>query len=195
MIFPPDFTVPDVKTAVAELAAKCIAGLSAGRRAVVQAGGCSGLWPLALAQHFEAVYTFEPAPGNFEYLRANVAGVPHISAYDYALGETRGRVGLTRPKERAGLWQVNGDGEIPMVTLDEFLGDVAIDAIVLDVEGHEAQALRGAERVILAHRPMLWFEFLNNTEAITDVLRDYGYREPTRAIGNDFYSVHTSRAN
>src|SRR5688500_14954207 len=148
MTFPPDFTVPKQKQVTAQVAAHAIANLALERRAVVQAGGCSGLWPVALAHYFDRVYTFEPAPENFRYLRANVAALPNVVACACALGETHKRVGLTRPKPRAGLWRVDGDGEIQMVPLDAVLGEAPIDALVLDVEGAEVLALQGAARVI-----------------------------------------------
>ena len=93
---------PPSRRTIAGLAADIIASLCGTRRgAVVQAGGCAGLWPLALARRFGHVYTFEPAPGNFACLRQNTAGVGNISAYDYALSDARRLVGLTRPKPGA----------------------------------------------------------------------------------------------
>jgi FkbM family methyltransferase len=192
VIFPPDFTHPEGKTAVAKIAAGVITTLSVAHRGVVQAGGCSGLWPLALAKYFKQVYTFEPAPINFRCLQANVALTGNIAAFPCALGETRQRVGMTRPKVGAGLWRVDGDGDVEMETLDDVLGDAVVDAIVLDVEGHEVQALKGAERIITRCRPLLWFEFMNNTAEIHDFLADHGYTVPVRGVGGDCYSMHVT---
>lgn len=193
MTYPRDFTYAAQKAETAAFAADTIAHLAADRRVVVQAGGCAGLWPLALAQSFARVYTFEPEAENFRCLQANVAAVPTISATQAALGERPRRVALTRPKAQAGLWCVDGAGDIPMVTLDDALGDVAVDAIVLDVEGFEVHALHGAKRLIAAHRPLLWFEYLHNRTAIDVVLAAYGYRAPQRGIGGDSFSIHSSR--
>ena len=192
MIFPPDFTYPAEKTAAASVAACVIAARSPRRGAVVQAGGCAGLWPLALADHFQQVFTFEPDPENFRCLRANVRSTPTISAYDYAVRDVRGYVGLTRPKPKAGLWQVEGDGDIKAIALDDVLLDIAVDAIVLDVEGSEPAALRGATRLIVMHRPLLWFEYLHHTDAIDTFLGAHGYVPAHPAFGSDYYSVHAS---
>jgi FkbM family methyltransferase len=192
VIYPPDFTFPKEKTVTAEVAAHTIATMASDHRVVVQAGGCSGLWPLALAKHFKQVYTFEPATINFKCLKANVASVGNIAAFPCALGDKRQGVGLTRPKVGAGLWRVDGDGDVPMVPLDDILGDVVVDAIVLDVEGSEVQALRGAERLITAHRPLLWFENIHNTQAIEAFVMAHGYTVPARGVGGDCYSIHTS---
>lgn len=194
MIFPPDFTFPEQKTAIANLAAKVISVLAPDRRVVVQAGGCAGLWPLALSHYFDRVYTFEPEPVNFDCLRQNVKTTENISVFDYALGDKRGYVGLTRPKAKAGLWRVGGDGEIQMVTLDDFIdGDVVVDALVLDVEGHEVQVWKGAERLIAKHHPLLWFEGIHNTEAINEFLKSHGYGQPIVGMNHDYFSIHETR--
>ncbi len=77
-----------------------------------------------------------------------------------------------------------------MTTIDDAIGDIPIDAIVLDVEGLEVMALRGAERTIAAHHPLIWCEFLHNTVEIESFLRDHGYTAPVKALGGDVYSTH-----
>lgn len=192
MRFPPDFTYPAQKQVTAQVAAQSIAGLAADHRVVVQAGGCAGLWPLALAHYFDRVVTCEPAPDNFDCLAANIADRPNIAAFGCALGDTVRSVSLTRPKAQAGLWRVDGDGDTPMTTID-VLVDGPVDAIVLDVEGSEVAALQGAERVIAEHRPLLWFEFLHHVEALTDWLTAHDYTMPAHGVESDWYSVHASR--
>lgn len=189
-VWPPDFKNWMGKTEIAESAANMIARLCPQRRVVVQAGGCSGLWPLTLAQHFGHVYTFEPAATNFTCLQQNIAGVPNISAFNHALSDTRRLVEMTRTKPRAGMWEVGGPGDTLAVTLDDFLGDIAVDALVLDVEGSELPAWRGAEQMITKHRPLLWFEFNRNVPAIEAWLADHGYTRPRRSIGRDSYSTY-----
>ena len=106
-----------------------------------------------------------------------------------ALGERSKRVGMAQPKKGAGLWRIAGDGEIPMVAVDDVVFE-PVDAIVLDVEGYEPQALEGAHRVITTYRPLLWFEFLHHRPAIETFLADHGYSAPMRGLGGDWYSVH-----
>lgn len=193
MTYPPDLTRPQEKTVTAQVAAQAIADLVPLRRVVVQAGGCAGLWPLALAHYFDKVFTFEPAPQNFACLRANIAAAPNVVAARCALGDRCASVGLARDKAQAGLWRVEGEGAVAMVPLDDVLGDTPVDALVLDIEGSEVQALCGAARLIATHRPVLWFEFLHHTTAIEDFLRAHDYTAPLTGIGGDCFSVHTSR--
>ena len=190
-VWPPDFKNWAGKSGVADAAVARIASLCLQKRVAVQAGGCSGLWPITLAQHFGHVYTFEPALTNFECLRQNIAGVPNISAFNHALSDTRRLVGLTRSKPRAGMWQVDGPGDIQAVTLDEFLGDIVMDALVLDIEGSEWAAWRGAERLIKTCRPVLWYEFNRNEAALEKWLAEHGYSRPQAGIGRDKFSVYT----
>lgn len=193
MTVPPDFHALRQKQVTAHVAARMIATLVVRRGAVVQAGGCAGLWPLALSHYFSRVYTFEPDPVNFQCLKANVAAAPQVVAMPCALGETFRSVGLTRPKAGAGLWRVEGEGAIPMVPLDAVCGTTPIDALVLDVEGSEVQAWQGAAGIIATHRPLLWFEALQHQTALTEALDAYGYAPPHPGIGGDWYSVHRSR--
>ncbi len=192
MIYPPDFTHPKDKTVAAHVAARMISDLVSQRRAVVQAGGCAGLWPLALSMYFDRVYTCEPDPTNFKCLWENIAETPSISAFQCAIGETYAHVGLTRPKAKAGLWRVDGDGDIPMLPLDDILGPIAVDAIVLDVEGYEAHALKGAERLITENHPLLWFEYNHNQAEIDSFLVSHGYAPAVQGVGGDKYSLHAS---
>lgn len=45
---------------------------------------------------------------------------------------------------------------VPSITLDQlFLDAERLDLIKIDIEGHEPKALRGAEKVIRKHRPVI----------------------------------------
>lgn len=193
MTIPPDFTYPERKVDTARLAAQVIAALAADHRGAVQAGGCIGLWPMALAAHFDRVVTCEPAPGNFAALTANIAGVPAITAHACALGAEDGTTGLSRPKPNAGLWRLDGTGDIPVRRIDDLVGDQPIDALVLDVEGSEVLALRGAERTIAQTHPLIWVECTQHAAAITAWLTAHGYPRLLHGLGGDCYSVHASR--
>ncbi len=190
MVVPADVTYLARKVKQAETAAAIIAALThQRRRTVVQAGGCIGLWPLALSQHFARVYTFEVNYENFAALCENTHEVANISAHWAALGDCRRYVGLSRPRAQAGLWHVDGDGDIPMVPLDGLPLDGPIDALVLDVEGSELAALNGAEKVVSTYRPLLWFEYLQHTADLNSWLAAHGYCPPKiGGVGHDRYS-------
>jgi hypothetical protein len=54
-----------------------------------------------------------------------------------------------------GHFSEKGQDAIATVAIDDLLGGHAVDFIKLDIEGAEAQALRGAARTLAAHRPTL----------------------------------------
>jgi FkbM family methyltransferase len=137
---------------------------------VVQAGGNCGVWPAYLSGLFNYVYTFEPHSDNFRCLKANVTQ-GNVFMYHAALGFRRGGVHLTAPdKNNAGSYQCSlpGSGTIPVLQIDD-LGLTGCDAIFLDVEGMELEALKGGVFTISKFKPVIMFE-------------DRGYREPVGTI-------------
>ncbi len=134
-----------------------------GRHAAVQAGGNLGIFPKRLAQEFEAVYTFEPAPALFAALCHNVPE-PNVVRLQAALGVapclvrmsgTR-RDGKANPSHE-GLTHVAGPGIVPTLRVDD-LGLPACDLLYLDVEGREAAVLAGARATVARCRPVVVLE-------------------------------------
>lgn len=161
------------------------------RRVAVQAGGHVGLWPLLLAEWFDRVYTFEPDPHCHECLLRNIAAsrktnvVTDQSALSYhtngATLHLRASAGSARVGSPDGSWAA-----VPVATRTiDGLGLRDVDAIFLDVEGGEVDALRGAVRTIEACRPVIHLEMLPAfAERQEDCLRRMGYRK-RRKLGRD----------
>jgi FkbM family methyltransferase len=129
-------------------------------RHAIQAGGCVGLYPLALAEHFGRVDTFEPSTVNLPYLKRNVAGVSNIYLHEGALTDDVTRHWCMRHVE------VNCGGShlvpfvhelVPMYRGDDYQWH-DIDFVQLDVEGHELPILMGLEGTLLACRPVVQIE-------------------------------------
>lgn len=152
-------------------------GLCQRRRVCVQAGGHVGLWPLRLAGSFGAVYSFECEPVLFECLRRNTAGVANIVVSDCALGALVGDVHM-RPSVSAGSWRIDPKGTVRVrqTTIDK-LKLSACDALFLDIEGYEVEALRGAAETIRKFRPIVHVEELpRSRDAIREHLSELGYK-------------------
>lgn len=165
------------------------------RGTCVQAGGHIGLWPLHLAQHFTTVYTFEPHCDNFRCLVRNVSAC-NVYPVRGVLGCDSGGVTITRDRPYSGVHYVKPQvrGPVPTFRIDD-LSVSDLSAIVLDVEGFELPALRGAEASIRAHRPLIVLEDLNlgdrlgygTMQDIETWLASLGYGAPQTLHKNDIY--------
>lgn len=166
---------------------------SRAHRVCVQAGGHVGLWPLKLAEHFDRVFTFEPDPALFRCLVKNTAHKQNIVCSQSALGAARGHVKLM-PHEKAGSWKVSPHGShlANVETIDGLLnacGVIHCDAIILDIEGSEVEALKGAQQTIETHRPVVHLEELREHRlASSEHMRSIGYRETNRAGRDALYT-------
>lgn len=162
----------------------------------IQAGGHQGMYPRLLLNHFKKVYTFEPDPTNFYYLKNN-CWQEEIVKINAAIGAYERNVSLYR-------WHSNNtgcivakddpDGNIPVVTLDS-LNLEACDLIQLDVERYEMYALMGAIKTIEKFKPVIVCEGPETTNDVcTRILEQLGY-EVVATVGscNDTIYKYTAR--
>lgn len=127
-------------------------------RSCIQAGGNIGIWSVALAKKFDAVYTAEPDAANYYALLKNTMAFPNIKRMRAALGdrEGNGRIHVYIPGN-IGAHQVLPGTDFPIITIDS-LGIADCDLLQLDVEGYEHLALLGATKTIAASSPVLCIE-------------------------------------
>jgi len=155
------------------------------RRLCIQAGGHVGIWPIKLSEFFEQVATFEPEPDLFECLLKNVFFNSKVVIQETALSNSN-RIGNLHRSTSSGSNSIeqNGAIKIDLITLDALYME-ACDAIFLDVEGHELEALQGAEQTILKHRPVIQVEELDDGATVKDYLTTLGYHQHPVKQGKD----------
>lgn len=165
------FTLPDLDAAIR---------LCKKRNTVVQAGGNCGVWPKHLATYFDIVYTFEPDNTNYGALVMNVPEV-NVVKHRAALGEAPRLVTVndySADNYGAKFIQCDTDASVahltltqraPMMVIDE-LALPSLDLLVLDIEGYETAALRGAADSILRCKPVVMFEDKHSER--------YGFQKP-----------------
>jgi len=127
----------------------------------VQAGGHLGYWPIELSKHFKNVYTFEADPIVYDCLEKNIEkSRGAIQTFGCALGNEYKHVKLMRGASAGGS-RVNESGEIEILqgTID-LLALTVCDAIILDIEGGEINALKGAQEKIKRFSPVILVEEL-----------------------------------
>ncbi len=141
------------------------------------------------------VVAFEPQPELGDYLRKMCAAcaLENVTINVSAVSETNGEMPLFIPGAEdspgASLEQAVDRREkcrivqVPIVSLDRYFENEAgrIGAIKIDVEGHELAVLRGAERILQKHAPLLVFECEGRhlttakIDAVLDFVRKNGY--------------------
>lgn len=117
----------------------------------IDGGAHQGIWARHLLRCFKRVIAFEPVESNRAHISIEAEVYPH------ALGDKRGKVGMVPGPENTGQYHVIGVGHTEMRTLDSF-GFTACDFLKLDVEGMELHALKGAEALLKACRPVVMIE-------------------------------------
>jgi FkbM family methyltransferase len=136
------------------------------------------------------VHSFEPVGRYAEVVRRNVAAnalEDKVTVHQMGLGAEQGRATNYMSMEHQ-IGFVEGANEgvtetFPVQRMDDAVqGPVAL--IKLDVEGMEAEVLRGAERILTEHRPLIFAEAQSGAAAtaIARQLAPFGYRRTSRVF-------------
>ena len=118
----------------------------------VDVGTHIGKWSLLVSKTASEVYSFEPNPDIYKYLVANIKlnDVKNVKALNIGLSSSSGKLRFfADTPEHSGSSKIteDGDREIEVVPLDRF--DLPeVELIKIDVEGHELDVLKGAERTL-----------------------------------------------
>lgn len=129
-------------------------------RRFIDGGAHIGLYTVPMARKFREVVAFEPVISNFKCLRMNAGKLDNVTLRERALSARTGFVQMTAKPKSSISWHIteSADG-VPVyaVPLDTY-GWTDVDAIKLDVEGHELEALQGARQTILRCKPVILIE-------------------------------------
>ena len=159
-----------------------------GRNCVIQAGGCVGVYPMRLREHFANVITAEPEAANYRCMMQNVPSDVHV-IYG-AFGEAYAWASMHRVDQlHCGTWQVKltSSGDVRVRPIDSL--ELDPEAIWLDIEGHELPALKGARKTIERCHPVILIEENGLGPSCTDFLTELGYAKVDK-IGNDGVYQH-----
>ena len=100
------------------------------------------------------VHAFEPNPANVDAWRRNRALNPfaHAELYVAAVSDRRGVARFAVPTDSgSGMLSEDGGFDVQTLTLDDYCAErriERIDALKIDVQGHEEAVLRGARRLL-----------------------------------------------
>ena len=160
---------------------------------VIDVGGNHGLYTYHLSRLVHAsgrVHTFEPLPPNLTILRYTIKRycVDNVTVHPYACGDKEERtvfsVSLNHGVPELGGARRGSRGlayDCTVVRLDDVIS-AKVNFLKIDVEGAELLVLRGAERILRMHQPVVLFEASDQThhfgyhpQAVFDFLSSLGY--------------------
>jgi FkbM family methyltransferase len=151
------------------------------------------------------ILAFEPDAFNFRQLqrRANKTALGNVDAYQVAVGDCERRATLYSSAYNRADNRLNRShaekhvesSDVHVKRLDDFLSvtpHARIDALKIDVQGAEAEVLRGADRTLKTVR-WIWIEF--SPEHLRGAGQDpESFLERLDALGLDMYQLNESGA-
>jgi len=122
--------------------------------------GDTALWFSKAVGSHGKVYAFEPEPGNFEKLKANLERnkVTNVIPLQLALSENEGEMQVASAGGSSTMTQAGTGTLVKVTTIDKFAEAnklPRVDFIKMDVEGHELKVLAGARETIKTFKPSL----------------------------------------
>ncbi|NRA36613.1 MAG: FkbM family methyltransferase [Planctomycetes bacterium] len=137
-----------------------------------------------LSAHCQQVLGFEADKTNFELLNYNINlnNVENASVHNIAVGDSKQIVNVKRNILNTGntsveVSETRSDHSIEMTTLDDDVTYDHIDLMIMDIEGHELHALKGAsaclektEKLFIEFAPEQLREHGTKPEDVLDVL-------------------------
>lgn len=109
----------------------------------------------AARYEYAVIHAFEPDPVNFAAMKASLdnEGRPRIKLYNQAVSDSDGVLSFSAKGTMGSRAELCGDVQVPCVRLDDALDNITL--LKMDVEGHEANVLRGAIQLIRKCRPRM----------------------------------------
>lgn len=167
-------------------------------RVAVDGGAHIGTWTAYMADKFDRVVAFEPAPDTVKCLTNNIKarGLGNVVIWRVALGDNEGWCSIIDDPSRIGntgariAFVYKNGGDTQLRTLDGFEFPI-LDFLKLDLEGSEIRALKGATKTIERCKPTIMVECkefnpirFGGVRVVKDYLNAIGYQE-VGGIRND----------
>ena len=150
------------------------------KRDAVDVGVYRGIYTYKLSQEFKHVYSFEPNPLIYPYLKKNLTKIiKNMSLQNLAISDNNGEINLKIPSRRKSIFKTNYEElyklgcatihkqnkiqdydtfKVKKIKLDDILKNKDISFIKIDVEGHEKEVINGSKNIIINNRPTLLVE-------------------------------------
>ncbi|MEZ4859221.1 MAG: FkbM family methyltransferase [Flavobacteriaceae bacterium] len=131
---------------------------------------------------FKTVLCFEPHPTIFEVLQLNTKHKDNVKCYNFGLSSEQKNAFLEIPKYNLGggsITNIQTQHTIPIALKkgDDFLTQPC-SFVKIDVEGHESEVIKGMQKFLEQHKPIICFELINEEVSgskIITLLKEIGY--------------------
>lgn len=160
---------------------------------LIDIGAHAGSWSLDLADKYQYVIAYEPIHWATLSKNAEYLGVRNIQCRPRLLSDQEAQRTFYQRIDNSGDSGIDLDDDIPRQkidfrtqTLDKDLEEVhtflalkdipwQIDAVKIDVQGHELEVLRGAEQTIKEHLPTICVELNAGYPEVEQLLKSWQY--------------------
>ena len=129
---------------------------------------------------YKKIYAYEITPETYQILVSNLKDYPNVVCYLKGVGDTRSSLSVVNSSADASANTVfvSDNGTIPMVTLDEDIGE-KLTMIKADIEGFEQEALLGAINHIKNDHPRLLISVYHKNEDLWKIPKMIKEIDPT----------------
>jgi FkbM family methyltransferase len=143
-----------------------LASLLNRKGAFLDVGAHIGYYSLYMRPLVREIYCFEPDPRVCALLENNVRDMDNVLVIPWAVGAAKGRARFTLERD-AEISHLSAAGEdaanqivVEVVTIDDFVRSrgLTVEAIKIDVEGHDLEVIRGALGVLKEQQPLVLTE-------------------------------------
>ncbi len=179
-------TIPNAPDAGAQYFPDFLCALATEPIGFVDVGAYDGDTLESAARHLplREAWAFEPDADNFPRLAERARHLtPQTTCLPCGASSINGTLAFAGGHGEASALGAGGNTRIQVVRLDDCLPNARVDYLKLDVEGHELDALSGAEALIRRHRPLLaiagyhrWDDLWRIPEWIAGLGLDYRLR-------------------
>ena len=150
-------------------------------------GANIGNHALFFSRYFSKVVAFEPHPRIFELLALNSRLADNIDVYNFGISDQDGVVQLKENRLNMGASSMSSTNitsleiDVQVKRLESVDVAGSVEFVKIDVEGFEANVIKGGLSLIEKHRPIIVFEqhkidFVGNSTETIDYLHELGYQ-------------------
>lgn len=118
---------------------------------------------------YEKIIAFEPNEVQYQVCRDALQKCPNVELVQAGLSDKNGTAKFELDVPGLSYISENGTAEIKVVSLDNYMEDRKVTFIVLDIEGEEFKALKGAEQIVRTQKPKLAISVYHKPEDIYEL--------------------------